>query len=704
MKKICLLLFLAFLSLESIRAATGWYNDFVKIDINGIGTNPPTGWYWIGLNPSYGTELNGVNFGTIASLIITGCDMKYWSDNQDRTGGAFYYKIMASNNTTQVVAPVEIIWDQTKLGGNDYQGVKSVSINLFTGLSANTTYKLHIWAKHWGSTQGDNYLSNYSADYVATFTTPSSTIFSGTGSWSSTSNWSLGIPSKDIDATINGSINIDVAAETKTLTINSGNSINIGAGKSLTVTGTLTNSAGITGLVIKSDATGTGSLITSSSPVATVERYLVQYNSTSDKMFHFISSPVSNQAIRTEFVTEPIATGQDFYSFDEVNNSWINSRGTGDIWNTSFENNFTVGKGYLVAYPSNVTKNFSGTLNSYTSLSPLVFTCTNTVGKGDGWNLLGNPFPSAMDWDYITANGLGGGMDNALYYYDNAVSNYKYYIRLGSYGSLGSGQRYIPAMQGFMVHAKTSGTKTVTIDNNSRSHNGQNVFYKSTNAEMKSISLKAMANGYEDETVIYFLDGATTGFDGIYDAFKLNSYSENVPMISSTSSDGNELAINGLPAFDEANVIPVNFKAGLSGDYTLHANLSSFNGIDVYLTDKKLNQALKISDNPVYNFTSEAGDDPNRFELSFLAPTGLDKPSTQAQLRVYATNGKINVSGASEKAELMVRNMIGQVVLRSNINNSAPYSVSTSDLPEGVYVVSIISGSKTESRKVVVKR
>ena len=196
-------------------------------------------------------------------------------------------------------------------------------------------------------------------------------------------------------------------------------------------------------------------------------------------------------------------------------------------WNTNFgSDNFEVGKGYMVAYPEHVTKNFTGELNT----ASIDFPCTNNepgtgLGTGSGWNLLGNPFSSAIDWDYISSTGLGDGMDNALYYYENDKQRYRYYINIDG-TSIGSGKRYIPAMQGFMVHAKITGTQTVTISPDARTHSGQNFFYKSTNAIPGSLSLLVMSNGYEDEAFIHFNQGATSAFDGDFDAYKLKSYSK----------------------------------------------------------------------------------------------------------------------------------------------------------------------------------
>jgi len=177
MRKITLLM--AVLAVSSfMSAATGWFNDFLTIKVDGIETANN---YYIGTDPVSGaTALQGKAFGSVASLQISGCDMKYWSDTQDRTGGAFYYKIMDASNTIELVAGTEIIWDQASLGGNDYQGTKTTSVDLLAGLPYGS-YQLHVWAKSWGTGQGDNWLSNSGVNYVATFTKAApATALSGT--------------------------------------------------------------------------------------------------------------------------------------------------------------------------------------------------------------------------------------------------------------------------------------------------------------------------------------------------------------------------------------------------------------------------------------------------------------------------------------------------------------------------------------------
>jgi hypothetical protein len=514
-------------------------------------------------------------------------------------------------------------------------------------------------------------------DDISIKVAPTSATWTGTisNSWTNTGNWTTDVPGSITDVTIPGG---------------------------LTNYPTLTAAASCNNFTIQSGASGTGSIIGNHlltiGGAATVQRYLTQYNDIEDKMFHFISSPVAAQAIREEFVTNTPTAGHDFYSFGELTNMWINTKDGSGNWNSAFENNFVVGKGYLVAYPANVTKNFTGTLNSYAS--PLVLNCTNTADPGgNGWNLLGNPFPSAIDWTLVS---LGDGIDNALYYYDNAQQNYRYYLNpiSGDETSLGSGQRYIPAMQGFMVHAKTTGAQTVSISNAARTHLGQDVFYKSTASVPGSLSLKVTANGYEDAAFIHFNQNATTAFDGSYDAYKLRSYSNQVPMIFTKGSDGSELAINGMPELESSTVIPVYFNTALNGNFVLTADLTGLNNAHTYLQDLKLNHTQNLSENPVYSFTASPGDDANRFKLTF-GSVGIDDPATASSITVYTHGETLYIGGLEAKAEISVINLTGQVVMSSRTNGSGLHTLNAASLAKGVYLVSVISNGQAISRKVV---
>jgi len=210
-----------------------------------------------------------------------------------------------------------------------------------------------------------------------------------------------GLPASMASLTIDNAAGVSLTNSTPytvtgTLLINAGKVLNLGVGKKLTVTGTLTNNGGVAGLVIASDATGSGSLIHTNSGVnATVQRYVTGYGSyaaaqQADHGWHFLSTPVLNQSFAPNFAP---GTNDDLYMWDEPTDYWINYKGSSWGGGTSFIN----GVGYLVAYQATSTRSFSGTLNGNNPVTINGLTNNGTT-MHHGWNLIGNPYPSAINW------------------------------------------------------------------------------------------------------------------------------------------------------------------------------------------------------------------------------------------------------------------------------------------------------------------
>lgn len=119
---------------------------------------------------------------------------------------------------------------------------------------------------------------------------------SGTYTGGATSNISVGGTGANLNfPNISGGLNKS--------TISRPNGINLGATSALTVSGTLANTGTLT---IKSDATGTGSLIHNTNNTATTERYIPG----STNNWHLLSSPVAAQVITNGNFTD--ANGYDF--------------------------------------------------------------------------------------------------------------------------------------------------------------------------------------------------------------------------------------------------------------------------------------------------------------------------------------------------------------------------------------------------------
>lgn len=81
--------------------------------------------------------------------------------------------------------------------------------------------------------------------------------------------------------------------------------------------------------------------------------------------------------------------------------------------------------------------------------------------------------------------------------------------------------------------------------------------------------IKIIGNNYSDETVIRMVNGATQGFDGMYDAWKLISPNPNVPSIFTQIIPGQILSINALPEFTEDKSVTLYTNIPVSGSYTV---------------------------------------------------------------------------------------------------------------------------------------
>ena len=274
------------------------------------------------------------------------------------------------------------------------------------------------------------------------------TWLGGTADWNTGSNWYGGtVPSSVTNviiplATKQPVISSPLIAECNNMTINSGASLTINAGRALTVIGNLSNSGIVT---ILSDATdNSGSLIVkgSCSGSVTYNRYLRPENNAGDR--HYFSSPVGGQSV-SGFAT---ANSSKINILDFKYQIWQwNEESSSDNWQIVSSGSFLSGEGYNVDQRtgSDGLLTFTGSVvnsASFTATSPYIYGYTDRITQyeygynntnpiwsgtrswtnygGGGWNLMGNPFTSAMEAStFITMN--AGKFDpyyQALYIYD----------------------------------------------------------------------------------------------------------------------------------------------------------------------------------------------------------------------------------------------------------------------------------------------
>lgn len=464
------------------------------------------------------------------------------------------------------------------------------------------------------------------------------------------------------------------------LSISTGAILNVPSGKGLTVNGTLINSAGVTGFVIKSDASGTGSLIHSTSGVnATVERYISGGWGSADAGWHQISSPVASQAI-SSFETTGAGNGYDFYGWDELTNMWMNYKDGGfSAWNSG--TNFNVGQGYLISYETTQTgKSFTGALNTAD------VTKTNLTRTGPsisaGFHLLGNPFASAIKWN-----------DGNWALTDVAGTAKIWNEGNKSYSDIAA-NGYIPSAQGFMVQVADA-TNSITIPLASRVHNSTN-WYKSGNQTEKFFLIAAEQSGLSaQESQILVNPDATPEYDFYFDSHFLAGYA---PQFYSIAGDI-KLSTNTLPSLPDDAIIPFGFVKNEATQFNITMQ-EQISGYIVYLNDLLTGVEHNLTDQPVYSFSSAEGDDPNRF-LLYFAPVSVNKPSQGNAYGIYSYAGQVYISNTPSNAQITLSTLTGQVVMQRNAGGSGLVTLNAASLPKGVYIVTVQGEGARVSRKVV---
>jgi hypothetical protein len=522
-------------------------------------------------------------------------------------------------------------------------------------------------------------------------------LFTWTGNqstaWNEDLNWSpQAIPTTGHSIHIPGALlNYPVLDQSRILMnlhIAAGASLTIPPETGLTINGSISNSAGNNGLVIKSDASGTGSLIHHTAGVeATIERYIARW--TDDKPnhgWHFLSSMVAAQPIRPEFVPNdnPIPAHIDFYKWEEPGKLWINVKDASGNWNTGFEDNFTVGKGYLLAYGTPPDKSYGNKAHQFTGMINVTDVSltglTNSGGDHDGWHLLGNPFSSAIKFNQGSWNKTNIGAYAQIW--DQANASYKVL----------AGSQIIPSHNGFMIY--TTGNGSLTIPTDARLHSDTS-WYKNTGwDDLLILTVKDPAMQTAQETMIRFDHNATAGFDLDHDSYFMAGYA---PMFYSIS-ENMPFALNTLNELSHGLTIPLGFIKTQSNNYKIELTQSPPD-IIVYLADLKTNATHNLTQNPVYTFSAESGDDPRRFLLQFEIVGVYELPGNTT-FHAYTYGSTLYVHNQAEKAVVEVYNIQGQIIMSQEIGkglHGIPAKVSP-----GAYIVRMTTESITATRKVII--
>jgi hypothetical protein len=332
-----------------------------------------------------------------------------------------------------------------------------------------------------------------------------------------------------------------------------------------------------------------------------------------------------------------------------------------------------------------------------------------------GYNLIGNPYPSYVNWEMANKTNL----ESSIWYRTKNSGNTAYvfdtYNATGSIGTMNNGTavtRYIAPMQAVWVRVSSGTSGSLAFSNAMRSHQDQTI----TGTKLKSAEVNAqqvvrlqVSNGINsDEAIILFNDNASDGYDA-YDSPKMSNNNPAIPEIF-TMAGSESVVINGLNSESIGKELPLVFKTGATNTFTLKATeISNFaDGTKLILKDKLLQSEQELlADGTPYRFTSDIALTNTRFSLVFKstgAITGLDGSAENQGIQIYKNDaGQLTIhrlDDLCQEGTILICNTLGQMLVMMPTTGSS--TVVSKTLGKGVYLVTVkIAGGKTMRKTII---
>lgn len=509
-----------------------------------------------------------------------------------------------------------------------------------------------------------------------------------------------------------------------------------------------------------------------------VQRYVPEKNA-----YRFMSMPVQDvtlaQLKQNTFVYSIIRTNPDFDNHPNPSPTlyWYIETVAGGLnsgWRTTNNINYTfeTGRGYqvLVAGDRNlltnsgknlgpqgessaVTLNFSGVPHQGDVSLPITY--TTSVATADGWNLVGNPYASEIDWD--SPEWTKTNIEPAIWFFDPGTSNTELTTTAGSYITYLPGVgctmgrancNIIASSQGFWVRSTATGASLVAKEGVKTAAN-HFANFRRDNTVLENLKVNLVKDGeLLDNVIVAFNERATAGYDNGMEAAKLMNSRNNLYI----SINANQpLAISTFPYADTI-IVPLEARVAEGGTYQLNiaTNELALNNWDIYVKNPLTQTLYPINQGANGNGVSQAmvANSPSVYQLilvykkntsnvSATATNGTTEGSQQGVINGFlaaSDNEQISISTSargsfnttfklfpnpaeeerfwiqfttSNTQPLYVKIFDIQGMLQAQLNTQTVMGENVVEvkhnLPQGVYSVWVTNGTASKVVKLLVK-
>lgn len=498
------------------------------------------------------------------------------------------------------------------------------------------------------------------------------------------------------DLVVNANLNFDHGSNGsieifRNLSVNSNAVFTVGDTESLL---TYNNNAVITGNITKKEKTTSLARI---------------YDAT------YWSSPVQNASLSTVFAG--VNQNRIFTLRPEMAGPYP---GIYKFWHLS-SGTLERGRGYSVEGKSMGINEFSftGNPNNGSISKTIVFNAaTDPDGANNDANLIGNPYPSAIDPNiFIPSN--SGVFDGSIYVWCHQQdvvgghfqqADYMAYTLAGGQGSSFPNPYYIASGQGFMINATSIGN--IQFNNSMRVKGNNSHFYKGeiNKGEITSLSEKdriwlllSDAENVKKEIMIGFFNEATLAIDNGYDAASWKG--EGLQWYSLIGQD--RFAIQALDTFNKDMAVPLGLQVGKNQEMAIEISKSegALKEAGIFLVDHLLLISHDLSKG-AYTFRQNTpGEINGRFTIEFKPKTVAPElhPSDNHELIISQKHGEIQLKSLQIISNLKIFDIQGRILMDVRPTTKY-YSLSVQKLKTGspVIINIIMESGELISRKLII--